>query len=1153
MTPERRMIGEIFKMDRTMKKYFSFFCATVTLLLSACNKQENDVSVPSSGMIRFVAESIETRTAFGAPESGKYPTLWTSNDSKVKVACNYTNIKDATVVPSSDFKSAKFEAEITPAEASTYTFLSMSPASAFVSLSSDYKSWNVGIPEAQTPISGSVDEAAQILMAVSEAFDAVPETVSLQFKHMTAYGHFAIKNLTLNGALIQSVSLTSSVPFVGRWYYYPENGSVQASSASNTITLSTDSVNDIWFACAPVDLSSATLKITVVTDKGSLEKTITCPASAKLSSGDVFKFAADFTGITIQEAEKYLLVTNVSELTPESKVIIANTADKKAISTTQNTNNRGVAAVTISDGMVTDPSDGVQLFALEEGTVDGTVAFKCVNGAQAGKYIYAASSSSNHLKSQDNLDGNASWSVVIAEDGVATIVAQGTNTRNHMRYNATSAVVSAYAENSSVTGTVSIYKLEGSGGTASEKTPLETPTNVVAALNAIKANAIDVSWNAVTGADYYEVIATPESGDPVTVTADEESWTIDNLAFETSYTVSVVAYPMDTQHYKRSEPGVAANTVTTGTGKGSLSNPYTASEATAAVIAAGKDAKIENVHVVGIVSKIDEISTQFGNATYYISDDGTTDGQFEIYRGYYLEGAKFSSADQLQVGDRVIVVGTILYYKGETPEMTSGGHLVSIERDGEAKTFGATVSGTTVSAETTEVTVTVTGNVDWTASVTGTGATVAPNSGTGAGSVKVTFPENTSNADKTFTVTVSTTADVAQKTFSFTITQSKPVFGKNVVFEVGEGKDIISIFPAVKDGIKFEYAQGEGGNAPVFYSPFRWYKNNTVTISGATIKQVVFTFDSEANAKTMTPDSGNYVLSGTEGTWTGKASSVVFTNGEAAARFTQVKVVYEGTGSETVGTYTPTIAFAKSEVTIEKGKSLDNAATTTSPAAVTYSSSNTAVATVDETGKVTAVAEGTATITASVEAVNGTCTKISAASETSAVTVTAPAEGVVMELDMTTKAAKCSTYNTSTVYGDWTITNGANNSGGWAFFKMGGKSATLASANPCFITSDKASTAAAGSVVVHLPSGSLSKEGMSVNSWGLYVYSDKEMTQQVDFVAGGTISNEEGTFEFKPSSGSTWATGVYFKVSWDLANTTSTNGIILIDKITVKK
>lgn len=974
-----------------MKKIYSILlCATAALLFSACNKQESDVNT-TPGTIKFLAESIETRTTFGSPTGGKYPTLWTANQD-VRVAVNYTSSKDAAVTPSSDSKTAKFEAELNLPESGPYTFMALSPATASVALSADHKSWNVNIPAAQTPLTGSVDEAAQILVAISSAYEAAPDKVSFQFKHVTAYGHFSIKNLNLSGAVVESVSLTSSVPFVGRWYYYPEDGTVTANSASSTITLTTSSVDDIWFACAPADLSGATLKVTVATDKGTFEKTVTCPANASLACGDVFKFAADFSGIEIQAPQKYVLVTDPADLTPGSKVIIANQDDKKAISTTQNTNNRGVAGVTISNNTIQDPADDVQIFVIEEGVSGSSVAFKCVNGGQADKYIYAASSNSNYLRSQDNLDGNASWSVEIDANGIATIVAQGTNTRNVMRYNTT--LVSAYSSTSSVTGTLSIYKLEGSGGTVTEKTPLSTPKNIVATLNASTPNAIDVVWDAVTEADYYEVTATPETGNAVTNRADEESITITGLAFETKYTISVVAYPSDTQHYKMSEPGVAANTVTTGTGKGSLSNPYTAAEATAAVIAAGKDVKIENVHVAGIVSQIDELLTSgYGNATYWISDDGTTEGQFEIFRGFYLEGAKFTSTDQLKVGDRVIVFGTIVYYNGSTPEMTSGGRLVSIERDGEAKTFGATVSGTTVSAETTEVTVTVTGNVDWTASVTGTGAAVAPSSGSGAGSVKVTFPANTSNADKTYTVTVSTTADVAQKTFSFTITQSKPVSGKNVVFEVGEGKDIISIFPAVKDGIKFEYAQGENGGAPVFYTPFRWYKNNTVTISGATIKQVVFTFDSENNAKTMTPDSGNYVLSGTEGTWTGEASSVVFTNSDAAARFTQVKVVYEGTGSETVGTYTPTIAFAKSEVSVAAGQSDDNAATTNSPVAVVYSSSNEAVATVSDKGKITAVAEGTATITASVAAVNGTCTKINGASATCSVTVTAQVAG----------------------------------------------------------------------------------------------------------------------------------------------------------------
>ena len=157
----------------------------------------------------------------------------------------------------------------------------------------------------------------------------------------------------------------------------------------------------------------------------------------------------------------------------------------------------------------------------------------------------------------------------------------------------------------------------------------------------------------------------------------------------------------------------------------------------------------------------------------------------------------------------------------------------------------------------------------------------------------------------------------------------------------------------------------------------------------------------------------------------------------------------------------------------------------------------------------------------------------------------------LLELDMTTKTYGTSAYNSSTTYGDWTIVNGANNNKGWAYFKMGGKSATLTDYNPCYIYSTAATTAEAGKVTVHLPSGSLSKNGMSVTSWGVYVYSNASMTTQVDYVAGGTITSNEGSFDFEPSEGKTWASGSYFKVSWTLANTTTTNGVVCVDKITV--
>ena len=153
-------------------------------------------------------------------------------------------------------------------------------------------------------------------------------------------------------------------------------------------------------------------------------------------------------------------------------------------------------------------------------------------------------------------------------------------------------------------------------------------------------------------------------------------------------------------------------------------------------------------------------------------------------------------------------------------------------------------------------------------------------------------------------------------------------------------------------------------------------------------------------------------------------------------------------------------------------------------------------------------------------------------------------------LDLTTKAAKCNAYNKTTEYGDWKIVNGANNNGGWAYFKMGGKSSTIATYNPCYIYYTQEVSDKIDEITVSLPTGSLSKSGMSVKSWGVYIYSDKAMETQVDYVAGGTITRNSGSFSFKPTEGKTWQ-NCYVKVSWDLANTTSTVGIVCVSNVTI--
>ena len=76
------------------------------------------------------------------------------------------------------------------------------------------------------------------------------------------------------------------------------------------------------------------------------------------------------------------------------------------------------------------------------------------------------------------------------------------------------------------------------------------------------------------------------------------------------------------------------------------------------------------VYVIGTITKIQEVSTSYGNATYWIGD-GTeySANDLEIYRGYYLEGEYFTAEDQIKVGDKVIVYGKLVDYKG-TKEMT---------------------------------------------------------------------------------------------------------------------------------------------------------------------------------------------------------------------------------------------------------------------------------------------------------------------------------------------------------------------------------------------------------------------------------------------------------------------------------------------------
>lgn len=104
---------------------------------------------------------------------------------------------------------------------------------------------------------------------------------------------------------------------------------------------------------------------------------------------------------------------------------------------------------------------------------------------------------------------------------------------------------------------------------------------------------------------------------------------------------------------------------------------YTVAEAFELIEAGqGLNAK---VYVKGKISAITEVeTTQYFNATYNISDNGTTEGQqLIVYHGKYIGGANFESDDQINIGDEVIVYGQLFNFKGKY-EINSNNHIYSI-------------------------------------------------------------------------------------------------------------------------------------------------------------------------------------------------------------------------------------------------------------------------------------------------------------------------------------------------------------------------------------------------------------------------------------------------------------------------------------------
>ena len=129
-------------------------------------------------------------------------------------------------------------------------------------------------------------------------------------------------------------------------------------------------------------------------------------------------------------------------------------------------------------------------------------------------------------------------------------------------------------------------------------------------------------------------------------------------------------------------------------GDGTLASPYNVAAIVALIseMEAGVESTTE-YYIKGKVSKVKtDASTisQYGNHTFEMIDEGNSSVIFTAFQVYGPNKQKFTSVDDIKVGDEVVVCGKVVNYKGNTPETVGKGaaYVVSINASGEGSGTG---------------------------------------------------------------------------------------------------------------------------------------------------------------------------------------------------------------------------------------------------------------------------------------------------------------------------------------------------------------------------------------------------------------------------------------------------------------------------------
>ena len=118
-------------------------------------------------------------------------------------------------------------------------------------------------------------------------------------------------------------------------------------------------------------------------------------------------------------------------------------------------------------------------------------------------------------------------------------------------------------------------------------------------------------------------------------------------------------------------------------GLGTKDAPLTVAKALEIINALADGGETADAYVKGTISQVTSYNSTYKSITYYISDDGKTTNELQVYSGKGLNGAEFAAKEDLSVGDQVVIKGKLKKYVKNgnvTPEINQSSEIVTITK-----------------------------------------------------------------------------------------------------------------------------------------------------------------------------------------------------------------------------------------------------------------------------------------------------------------------------------------------------------------------------------------------------------------------------------------------------------------------------------------